>query len=144
VPLPWSGDQRPFGFSPADASAEPWLRQPADWGRATVEVQRLDPGSMLNLYRAALRIRRAEPDLGDGPMRWLDAPDDVLAFSRGERFVAVTNLSPVPIDLPVDGHLLLSSVDLEEGRLAPDASAWIQIDGDSHARSPGYPTREAE
>jgi alpha-glucosidase len=144
VPLPWSGDRRPFGFSPADASAEPWLRQPADWARSTVEVQLDDPGSMLNLYRAALRIRRSEPDLGDGPMRWLVTADDVLAFSRGERFVAVTNLSPVPIDLPVDGHLLLSSVDLEEGRLAPDASAWIRIDDDSPARSSGHSTREAE
>jgi alpha-glucosidase len=144
VPLPWSGTERPFGFSPADASAEPWLRQPADWGRSTVEAQRADPGSMLNLYRAALHIRRSEPDLGDGPMRWLDAPADVLAFSRGDRFVAITNLSPVPVDLPVGGHLLLSSADLEEGRLAPDASAWIRIDHDSQARLPGSPTREAE
>jgi alpha-glucosidase len=99
---------------------------------------------MLNLYRAALHIRRSEPDLGDGQMRWLDAPDDVLAFSRGDRFVAITNLSPVPVDLPVGGHLLLSSADLEEGRLAPDASAWIRIDHDSHARLAGSPTREAE
>ena len=28
VPLPWSGEAAPFGFSPADASAPPWL-QPA-------------------------------------------------------------------------------------------------------------------
>src|SRR5258705_9758546 len=103
VPLPWSGAERPFGFSPAGASAEPWLRQPADWGRSTVEAQRADPGSMLNLYRAAPTLRRSEPDLGDGSMRWLHAPDDVLAFSRGERFVAITNLSRAPVDLPIGG-----------------------------------------
>src|SRR4029078_4695662 len=28
VPLPWSGDAPPFGFSPPNATAEPWLPQP--------------------------------------------------------------------------------------------------------------------
>jgi alpha-glucosidase len=136
VPLPWAGEVRPFGFSPAGATSEPWLRQPAEWGRMTVEAQRRDPASMLNLYRAALRIRRAEPDLGDGPMRWLTTADDVLAFARGDRFVAVANLSPAPVAIPVAGVLLLASVDLDDGRLPPDASAWIRTDHDSLAGSP--------
>ena len=59
----------------------------------TVDVQLGDPGSTLNLYRDALRIRRLERDLGDGPLRWLDAPDGVLAFARGDGFIAITNLS---------------------------------------------------
>src|SRR5258706_8712192 len=144
VPLPWAGEVRPFGFSPAAATSEPWLRQPAEWGRRTVEAQRRDPASMLNLYRAALRTRRAEPDLGDGPMRGLTTADDVLAFARGGRFVAVTHLSPAPVPLPGAGDLLLASADLDDGRLPPDASAWIRTDHDSLARSPGWPTREAE
>jgi alpha-glucosidase len=41
-----------------------------------------DPGSMLELDRRALRIRRAEPALGDGPMSWRPAPDGVLSFDR--------------------------------------------------------------
>ena len=93
VPLPWSGHARPFGFSPTGASAEPWLRQPETWGANTVDAELSDPGSMLNLYRDALRIRRFHPDLGDEAMRWLPAPDGVLAFARGAGFVAVTNLS---------------------------------------------------
>ena len=55
-----------------------------------------EPGSMLNLYRAALRIRRSEPGLGDGPMAWLPSDGDVLAFRRGDRFVSVTNMSATP------------------------------------------------
>jgi alpha-glucosidase len=99
---------------------------------------------MLNLYRAALRLRRAEPDLGDGPMRWLTTADDVLAFARGDRFVSITNLSPAPVALPVAGELLLVSADLDDGRVPPDASAWIRTDLERLARSPGWSTREAE
>ena len=73
VPLPWSGDAPPFGFSPADAAGRPWLSQPTDWATLTVEAQAGDPGSMLELYRAALRLRRAEPGLGDGTLAWLPA-----------------------------------------------------------------------
>ena len=76
VPLPWSGTAPPFGFSPADASAEPWLPQPADWGAVTVEAQYGDAGSILELYRAALRIRRGEGGPGTAPLRWLDEVDD--------------------------------------------------------------------
>jgi len=48
---------------------------------------------MLELYRAALRLRRAEPALGDGPMRWLPFPAGVLALARGDLSCAA-NLSP--------------------------------------------------
>jgi alpha-glucosidase len=82
VPLPWSGTESPFGFSPPGARAEPWLPQPKQWRGLTVEAETGDPGSMLELYRSALRLRRAEPALGDGPMTWRPAPDQVLAFDR--------------------------------------------------------------
>jgi alpha-glucosidase len=144
VPLPWAGEVAPFGFSPEGAPAAPWLRQPDGWDAKTVDAQRRDPGSMLNLYRAALAIRRLDPGLGDGPMRWLEAAPDVLAFARGERFAAVTNLSSEPIALPVAGELLLASADLDDGCLPPDASAWIRTDHDRLARAAGWPTREAE
>ena len=144
VPLPWSGTARPFGFSPEDASAEPWLRQPATWAAKTVDAELRDPGSILNLYRDALRIRRLDADLGDGPLRWLAAPDGVLAFARGDGFVAITNLSQAPVALPEAATLLLASADPEDGCLPPDASAWLHIDPDALARSPGWPTREAE
>ena len=98
VPLPWSGNEAPFGFSPAGSTAETWLRQPSSWAARTVEAQHDDPASMLSLYRAALRLRRDDRDLHGETMRWLDAPDGVLAFARGARFVAVTNLSPDPVD----------------------------------------------
>jgi alpha-glucosidase len=133
VPLPWSGAEPPFGFSPPGASAEPWLPQPKDWREVTVEAEAADAGSMLALYRQALAIRRAEPALGDGPMTWQPAADGVLSLARGpgqagEPGVAcVVNLSAVPAELPAHGGVLLASGPLAEGgALPPDTAAWLR------------------
>jgi alpha-glucosidase len=128
VPLPWSGDRAPFGFSP-EGSAGPWLPQPAGWAGRTAEVQSADPGSMLSLYRAALRLRKAEPGLGDGPIAWLGpgGPDTsaVLTFRRTERFVCMVNLGEGAVDLPPHAELLLTSGPLVDGRVPPDTAVWL-------------------
>jgi alpha-glucosidase len=125
VPLPWSGAEPPFGFSPPGSAAEPWLPQPREWRGLTVESEAGDPGSMLELYRSALRIRRAQPGLGDGPMTWLPAPEGVLAFDRGAGLRCVVNLSTAPVDLPEHSGVLLASSPLEGGRLPADGAAWL-------------------
>jgi alpha-glucosidase len=94
VPLPWSDDAPPFGFGPAGSA--PWLPQPVAWKDFTVEAQAGDEHSMLELYRSALRIRRAHPALGDGTLRWLDAPDGVLLFEREPRGLFTTSPAPLP------------------------------------------------
>jgi alpha-glucosidase len=128
VPLPWSGDSRPFGFSSESATSRPWLTQPAHWADMTVERQAADPDSMLNLYREALRLRREETGLGDGPLAWVASEPDVLAFSRGERFMSVTNLSSDALPLPPHEAVLLASADVSDGHLPPDATAWLRPD----------------
>jgi alpha-glucosidase len=126
VPLPWSGQAPPFGFSPAGASAPPWLPQPASWASYTVERQQGDPGSMLELYRRALHLRRAEPALGDGGLRWLAAPPDVLSFHRGDGFACVVNLSPRAVELPPHREVILSSGPPHGGLLGTDTAAWLR------------------
>ena len=126
VPLPWGGDAQPFGFSPEGATRRPWLTQPARWAGLTVERQSADPQSMLNLYREALRLRRLEPGLGDGPLAWVASEPDVLAFTRGDQFLSVTNLSGNPLPLGLHGALLLASADVSDGHLPPDATAWLR------------------
>jgi alpha-glucosidase len=126
VPLPWAGTTPPFGFSPEGSAGEPWLPQPATWVDLTVDAQREDAGSMLNLYRTALIIRRSEPGLGDGPMAWLASEEQVLAFSRGDRFVSVTNMSGTDVTLPFYTEVLLASADIVDGRLPSDATAWLR------------------
>jgi alpha-glucosidase len=126
VPLPWSGTTAPFGFSPAGAGHDPWLPQPADWNRYTVEAEAADPRSMLSLYRAALRIRRDSPELGDGPLTFLDPAPDVLAFRRGTGFTSITNFADVAIPLPAGEIVLVSEELTADGALPPDSTAWLR------------------
>jgi alpha-glucosidase len=120
VPLPWSGVEPPFGFTDG---GQPWLPQPKEWRDLTVEHESGDPESMLELYRAALRIRREL--LGTGPMTWLPSPDGVLAVSRGDRLRCIVNLSAVPVELP-EGTILLASGPLgADATLPPDTAIWV-------------------
>jgi len=126
VPLPWSGVEPPFGFSPP--GAEPWLPQPKEWRELTVEAQSGavppgGPGSMLELYRRALHVRRAE-FVPAAELTWLPAPDGVLAFGRGG-VACVANLSAGPVELP-RGEVLLASGSLAGGLLPPDTAAWLR------------------
>jgi alpha-glucosidase len=126
VPIPWSGDRPPFGFSPPDASRTPWLPQPPSWASLTVAAQAGRPDSTLELYRAALRIRRAHPALGDGSLRWLDAPEGTLALARDPGFRCVVNLSGGPVPLPDGGTVALASGPLAAGgQLPPDTAVWL-------------------
>jgi len=127
VPLPWSGALTDgFGFGPAGA-ANPWLPQPAAWASLTAEAQESDPASTLNLYRAALRLRKEHPALGGGVVTWLDSPEGVLALRRDPGLVVVTNVSGTPVSLAEYGSVLLSSGPLDaDGTLPANTTAWLQ------------------
>ncbi|MGW1768791.1 glycoside hydrolase family 13 protein [Streptomyces sp. NPDC002073] len=121
VPIPWSGAEPPYGFGPGGA----WLPQPAGWAGLTVAAQTGDPHSTLELYRAALELRRALPGLGAGDeVDWLPAPPGVLAFAR-PGFVCTVNTRDTPVELPVPGRPVLSS-----GPVDPDGRT-VQIPADS-------------
>ena len=117
--------------SPAGSTERPWLTQPAHWASLSVEAQAADPGSMLNLYRAALLIRRDEADLGDGPLVWWSSPPETLAFARGPRFLSLTNLSGAALPLPPHAAVVLASADVSDHHLPPDATVWLRpiVDG---------------
>jgi alpha-glucosidase len=129
VPLPWSGDAPPFGFS---TSADTWLPMPADWAALTVEKQNADPDSTLSFFRRAVELRRQRPEFAGSGIEWLTAPRGALVFRRrgGLVFrrrgglVCVLNVGERPIKLP-PGELLLASAPLEGRKLPPDAAAWL-------------------
>jgi alpha-glucosidase len=129
VPLPWSGDRPPFGFSPQGASAPPWLPQPAEWAAYTAQAQEGRPGSMLTFYRTALGLRRAERGLRGADFRWLPEPAGVLGFARSEGFFCLANLSGAAVPLPPGAQVLLASdpgLDPAAGELPDDTTAWLR------------------
>jgi alpha-glucosidase len=124
VPLPWSGQAPPYGFSPQPVRT--WLPQPADWAQYTVASQQGDPASMLQLYREALRIRREHPALGDGTMRWLTLPDGALGFAREPGFLCLVNYTADPVVLPDGARVLLASAQFD-GDLPADTAVWLDF-----------------
>jgi alpha-glucosidase len=121
VPLPWSGDQPPYGFS---SSADTWLPMPAGWGALTVEAQAGDAASMLSLYRVALALRRRSPAFAGDELSWLPAPDGVLVFRRPGGLVCLVNLSDAAVPLP-EGQVLLASEPVDGGQVPVDAAVWL-------------------
>ena len=81
---------------------------------------------MLELYRRALQHPpRASRALGDGTLRWLDAPDGALAFARDPGFACIVNFSADPVAPPGGAALLLSSGPLtDDGRVPEDTAVW--------------------
>jgi alpha-glucosidase len=127
VPIPWTRTGPSLGFG----GGKPWLPQPADWAEKSREAQDGVTGSVLELYRAALRLRHAEPALGDGALRWLGSGPDVLVFERpgeGYRLVCAVNFGADPAPLPPYDEVLLSSGPLgEDGRLPTDTAVWLRL-----------------
>jgi alpha-glucosidase len=123
VPIPWGGNVPPFNFS----SGGTWLPQPEEWAGYTAEAEAADPGSMLELYRAALRVRRDEPALGDGEMKWLVHLADVVGFTREPGFACLVNLSSEDVPLPRHESVLLASGPLNNDLLPPDTAVWLRI-----------------
>lgn len=134
VPIPWSGELAPYGFSP-DGSAPSWLPAPATWRELSVAAQNGAPDSTLELYRTALRIRRAHPALSTAAahLGWEETQPGVLAFTRtadGTALTCVVNISDAPAVSTEYGEPLVASAALtREGSsyLIPvDAAAWFE------------------
>jgi alpha-glucosidase len=131
VPLPWQADAPgfSFGFGPA-GGAPGWLPQPTSWWQLAADRQAADPGSMLALYRAALHTRREHKRGGQlevDPLTWLEADEDVLAFSRPGGLCCVVNLGDQATTLPPHRAVLLASGPLADGLLPTDTAAWLQL-----------------
>jgi alpha-glucosidase len=128
VPIPWSGDAPPYGFSETTAT---WLPMPDGWERFTVAAEDADQASTLWQYRAMLRLRHGHPALISEDLVLPEAPPGVLVIERGAGFTCVVNASTSTIESPVSGTILVASdasVMAEDGRISlpPSTGAWIQ------------------
>ncbi len=118
TPMPWTADDD-AGFS----RGEPWLPIPPEHRARNVAAQDADAGSVLNATREFLRWRKTLPALLYGDIRFLDAPEPILAFTRehdGTSLLIAFNLSSSAAhwSLPASTHLRpIDSHGLTSGRI---------------------------
>jgi alpha-glucosidase len=101
TPMQWDGSAS-AGFT----AGEPWLPVNPEAAVVNVEVQRGKAGSMLELYRQLIRIRRAAPALRRGAYATLTAPDGVFAYARelgDERWMIVLNFGDGAVSMRLEG-----------------------------------------
>ncbi|AZI57749.1 glycoside hydrolase family 13 protein [Nakamurella antarctica] len=125
VPLPWESAEPAYGFGPSDQT---WLPQPESFAMLARDRQVGDPGSTLELYRSALRLRR-EYGVGSGQLSWLSpSSDDVVAFRNGPLTV-MCNMGAASVEMPLGTVLLASGAfteaELDARMLPPNASVWL-------------------
>jgi alpha-glucosidase len=108
TPMPWNGRAN-AGFT----TGTPWLPLNADYATVNVTAAMADPASLLNLTRALIALRRAEPALAIGSYGMILAYDTVLFYERlfeKRRLQIALNLAAAPATVPADdGTVLLST-----------------------------------
>ncbi len=118
-PMQWE-----VGPSGGFTSGQPWLPS-VDPAQRNVADQRRDPRSLLALYRKLIAFRRRLR----GDLRFLRAPDGVLAYARGEHVVAI-NVADEPRPAPAAGRVVLATDDEAEDLAAlPPAAGVVCLAG---------------
>ena len=121
VPVPWTGDAPPYGFS---TNPDTWLPMPPDWAPLTAAVQEHDPESTLALYRRAIELRHDRGEFSASELEFLDGPPGVVTFRGADGLVCVLNTGTTPVPLP-SGDVLIASGPVDDA-LPPDTAAWVR------------------
>lgn len=94
TPIPWAHEEPNAGFS----SIPPWLPIPAAHLESAVDLQNMDPQSLLRFYRQFIAWRHNQPTLRQGDIMFLETPEPILAFLRthpdGQQIICLFNLGP--------------------------------------------------
>ena len=90
TPMVWDSGNASSGFS----TGRPWLPIKAPQAANHVAGQAGQPDSVLEFYRAMLKLRRETEELRSGRSAFFDVSDPILAFTRGGTVLCVFNLSP--------------------------------------------------
>lgn len=136
TPMQWDGSVH-AGFS----TAEPWLPLADNFRDENVASQREEAGSILNLHRTLIALRRARPELSIGDYSPVAVVGDVLVFQRvhdGGRLVIALNFGADAVSLVAEtvglnGRIMLSTVtdrssDVIAGQLALGGGEGIIVE----------------
>ena len=129
TPLPWSIDEAQAGFS----TGQPWLPHGEENLARAVDAQEGDPGSLLNLTRGMLALRKANGALRHGDLDILLADEARLVFRRrtdDQSLICVFNLSPNaaewPQDIALTNRVLTAVNGAAPGTLPPYGALMIE------------------
>nr|WP_216654694.1 alpha-amylase family glycosyl hydrolase [Pseudogemmobacter hezensis] len=132
TPMVWD-DSANGGFT----TGTPWLPVKAPQLARNVASQERHQGSVLESYRQMLQFRRGEDDLIHGKTRFLETPDPVLGFVRGEAgrggILCLFNLGPdaVTLDLAAEGAQIGPAQefapDRSQIRLGPNGFGFLRL-----------------
>ena len=125
TPMPWNGD-RHAGFS----AAQSWLPIPREHRGRSVSAQETDPDSVLNAVRQFLHWRKQQPALQLGAIRFLDAPEPVLAFLReleGRTMFVAFNLSAQEAQWQLPADMRPMAIPAPGVRMGRIAGARVQL-----------------
>ena len=120
VPLPWSATGPSFGFGPGGSH----LPQPGWYANYAVSVQDGKVGSTLELYRAALAMRRKL--IAGEKLSWLPSAQGTLWFEREGGWSSFTNFTDAAIALPA-GDVMLASGDVSGGQVPANSTVWLKL-----------------
>lgn len=131
TPMPWRYGVPHAGFSPV----EPWMPLEPAHELLSVDVQDADPGSTLNWTRRLIQLRNGSDALGQGNMRFPDAPAEAFVVERWtdcQRIVVAANLSTDTVTIQLPGEAALLACDGAVGvagdlELSGFASALLEI-----------------
>lgn len=121
TPMVWDKKAPNAGFSTANAT---WLPIKAPQLAKAVSTQ--GKGSVLAFYRTMLALRKSEPDLITGAMRFLDLPDPLLGFDRGTGFTCIFNLSVETVSATLSDGL---TVELSQGATLKGKTVKLAANG---------------
>ena len=111
TPMPWRDNGNGAGFTSAEKA---WLPIPAAHRALAVTRQEADAASPLNAFRHFLRWRKTHAALVLGDIRFLDADEPVLMFTRtygGETLLVALNLGAAEVAAPAPRGLRLEQID---------------------------------
>src|SRR5437764_14533633 len=122
TPMQWDGSEN-AGFTGGD----PWLPLASDYREVNVKAQRVEPRSMLALYRALIALRRREPALSVGVHVKAEAVGRVLTYRRfheGRWLSVALNFSDEPqvFRNGSDAHEILISTHLDRAERSNGAT----------------------
>jgi alpha-glucosidase len=122
--MAWSAEEPHAGFT----NGRPWLRLGADWRDRNVARQLGEEGSMLQLYRRLLALRRQHAALNEGAYEPIAVQGNVLVYARdheGARVVVLLNFGHQPVTVSTS-HLFLHA--------SPPPAVWLSTFLDRQGR----------